>query len=107
MKKLGEFLFLITLFALLFNYLEFGWSWDQQFKFLYSFSLSCVSATVILKPNLRSLFLKASLILLAIMVLFYLTNQLGAANILGSFGFAILLVVVCSYMPNLIKEGHI
>lgn len=107
MKKSIEFLFLIIFLMPLFNYLEFGWSWDSHFKIIYPFSLSIITTLNILFSNLRNISLKLSLILLTLMVLLYFVNRLEWGSLLGSFGFAILIVVVCTYIPNLIKEGHI
>ena len=41
------------------------------------------------------------------MIILYLFNELNLANIAGSFGFALLLIVISSYIPQIIKGGFV
>lgn len=55
----------------------------------------------------RLLILWFSGVLLVLMVVFYLFNFLSVSSWVGSLGFGILVILIFSYLPNLIKYGHI
>ena len=56
---------------------------------------------------MRKYLLIASFALLLLMIFFYLIGQLDTSNWLGSLGFALLIVTIVSYLPQLFKRGYI
>lgn len=84
----------------LFTFLEFG---SSNFPLLFAVTLS-LSVTM---PNFRKKLLLISFVLLLLMVLFYLFNNLAQANWIGAAGFGMLVLVIFTYIPELIKRGHI
>lgn len=84
----------------LFTLLEFG---PSNFPLLFAATL-CLSVTL---PNFRKKLLLISFTLLLLMVLFYLLNNLAWANLIGAGGFGMLVLVIFTYIPELIKRGHI
>lgn len=95
------------LLIILFNFLEYGFKWDKAEQFIYPIILMIITLTVFYVSKLRKLFLISSFCILMLMILLYLTNNLDLANIVGSFGFALLLIVVSAYIPELTKKGFI
>lgn len=100
-------IFIPFLLIILFNFLEYGFKWDKTEQFIYPIILMIITLTVFYVSKLRRLFLIASVCILLVMVLLYLTNKLDLANIVGSFGFTLLLIVVSAYLPELTKKGFI
>lgn len=95
------------LLIILFNFLEYGFKWDRTEQFIYPIILMIITVTVFYVSKLRKLFLISSFCILMLMILLYLTNNLDLANIIGSFGFALLLIVVSAYLPELTKKGFV
>lgn len=92
---------------ILFNFLEFGFKWNKAEQFIYPIILMIITLTVFHVPKLRKLFLISSFCILLAMILLYLINKLDLANIVGSFGFALLLIVISAYLPELMKKGFL
>lgn len=92
---------------ILFNFLEYGFKWNKAEQFIYPIILMIVTLVVFYVSKLRKLFLISSLCILLVMVLLYLTNKLDLANIVGSFGFTLLLIVISAYLPQIIKKGFV
>ena len=55
----------------------------------------------------RKAALSISLLMFILMVGFYLLDFLPEANLLGSLGIGIFVILIFSYFPELIKNGHI
>lgn len=99
---------LITFFLIiLFNFLEYGFKWNKAEQFIYPIILMIITLIVFYVSKLRKLFLISSLCILLLMIILYLLNELNWANIVGSFGFALLLIVISAYLPQLIKKGFV
>src|SRR3989344_2103862 len=62
---------------------------------------------LVLRPKLKKFFLFLSLAALLLMVFIYLIGEIIIANIIGSFGFALLIVVISFYIPQIIKAGYV
>lgn len=107
MKVLIKYIFLVIMLLIIINLLEYGLLWERIEHYIYPSVLTIISLIILLKPVLRKLFLVLAFCLLGLMVLVYLFNELNLANLVGSFGFALLLIVVSSYIPQIIKEGFV
>lgn len=90
-----------------FNAFEYGFVWDKVDKFLYPLVLAAVSMIIFFIPSVRRFSLMIAFGMLILMVLLYLTNNPNLANVIGSFGFALLLIVISSLFPQLIQKGQI
>lgn len=102
-----KFIVLPIILIIAFNFLEYGFSWDRMDKFIVPALLTSVLVINFFIPRTRRYFLLLPFGLFAIMVALYLINKLALSTTLGSFGFAILLIVVISYIPEIFKKGYI
>lgn len=91
----------------MFNIFEYGLVWDKFNKYLYPIVLTAASMANLFVPKARKFSLGLAFGMLGLMVLFYLSDNLNRANTVGSFGFALLLIVILSLLPQLIKKGYI
>ncbi len=97
----------VCFLIILFNFLEYGFKWDRAEQFIYPIILMIVTLTVFYVSKLRKLFLISSFLILLVMIFLYLLDELNPANIVGSFGFALLLIVVASYLPQIVRKGFV
>lgn len=102
-----KFILLPVILVVIFNMFEYGLVWDKYDKYLYPIVLTAVALVNLFVPRARKFFLGLAFCLLALMVLLYLSGNLNRANTVGSFGFALLLIVILSLFPQLIKKGYI
>lgn len=106
-RLIAKFFILPLILTITFNFLEYGFSWDRVDKFIFPALLAVVAVLNFFIPRTRRYFLVLSFGLLAIMVVLYLIDQLSLSTQVGSFGFAVLILIVISYIPELIKKGYI
>lgn len=106
-RLLFKFLILPIFLVVFFNFLEYGFKWNRLDQFIYPAILTIITLIIFLIPKLRILFFISSFFILSIMIFLYLFNELNLANIVGSFGFTLLLIVVVSYIPQIIKGGFV
>ncbi len=102
-----KFILLPIILTLCFNVLEYGLVWDKIDKYLYPACLAGISMGNFFIPKTRKFSLSIAFGVLALMVVLYLSDNLNLANAIGSFGFAIILIVVLSLLPQFIKKGYI
>lgn len=102
---LGIIFFVI--FSLVFIILEYGRFTLQKDELIQPVIFAAVAAAIFINCKCRRFVLSFSLILIIIMVVFYLFNNLSVSNWIGSLGVGILVILIFSYLPNLIKNGHI
>lgn len=95
-------IFIILSFGLNVNLLEIA-----LFKLIQPVIFAVAATICIFYSSLRKYLLMASSALLIFMILTYLFNMLDVANWIGSLGFGAFAIVVFSYIPQLIKKGHI
>lgn len=107
MKILVNYIFLPILLIVIFNFLEYGLSWDRLDKFIYPIILTMISMIIFLNTKIRKLFMILSFTLLFLMAALYLLDELNLSNSVGSFGFTIFLIVVASYIPEMIRQGYV
>jgi|SRR3989344_4694791 len=106
--KLLTKIIVLFLFLLYFYYiLDYGLNFDVENKFIKPILLSIATLTMIYKPALRILFLILGFVMLGLMVIFYLFISIESAGVMGGFGFSILVILVCLYIPQLIKYGYV
>lgn len=106
MKKIS-LLVLFPALVIIFNFLEYGLIWDSQNKFIYPTALSAITVLNFFLPRIRRYSLLLTLSLFILMIAFYLANQIGLSGAVGSFGFALLITLVVSYLPIIFKRGYI
>mgnify|MGYP001584557629 FL=1 len=106
-KIILKFIILPIILVVAFNMFEYGFVWDKVDKFLYPFVLAAVSMIIFFIPGVRRFFLMIAFGMLILMVLLYLSNNPNLSNFIGSFGFALLLIVILSLLPQLIQKGQI
>lgn len=107
MKVVIRYILFPIILLMLFNFLEYGFSWARWDQLFYPILLTSLTVIIFFKTRLRKFFLLSALFLLGVMVLTYLLGQLDLANLIGSFSFALLIIVASSYIPKFIKEGFI
>lgn len=106
-KIILKFIILPVILVVTFNMFEYGLVWDKVDKFFYPIVLAAVSMINFFIPKTRRYFLSIAFGMLILMVLLYLSNNLNLSNIIGSFGFALFLIVISSLFAQLIKKGYI
>ncbi|MDP2684902.1 MAG: hypothetical protein Q8P20_07765 [bacterium] len=104
---LFKLILFFTISFVVFYILEYGFAFGSWNKFLGPFLLSGFAAIMFFKPNAKRyiLFLIGTCFIL--MILAYLFNLLDFSNMVGSFGFSLLLVTIVLYLPQIIKKGHV
>ncbi len=106
-KFIIKFIILPVFLTIVFNLLEYGLIWDKYYNFLYPMILTAVFITNMQVPRLRRFWLALAYGVLFLMVLLYLTDHINLSNNIGSAGFAILIITVLTYLPELINKGHL
>lgn len=102
---LSVMIFIIS--SILFIILEYGQMPNSFLEVSEPVIFAFITAVIFLNGNLRKFVMWLWPALLGLMVIFYLINNLQVANWLGSLGVGTLVILVFSYLPNLIKNGHI
>ncbi len=75
---------------------------------LYSPMIWASSFTIsIFYPNVRKYLFRLSYCLMILMLIFYFTQRLDLSNWFGSLGFGLLIFLVVSCFPELIKKGYV
>lgn len=106
-KKLVKFIIVLFVLLIVFNFLEYGFSWDKHEKLIFPTLLAIIGTLSFFIPLTRRYFLMLAFGLLGVMAILYLIEQMPLSILVGSFGFALLLIVISSLFPQLIKKGHI
>lgn len=102
----------ILFFAILLStlyILEYGFTFTFDFssKLLRPFSLSILAIIMIFRPNSKPYILLLVGVCFILMILTYFFNLLDFSNMIGSFGFSLLVITIFLYLPQIIKNGHI
>lgn len=98
---------LIIILTIIFTILDLGLNIKKLNLLIQPLIFAVVATISFLFGSYRKLFLFFSASLLSLMIIVYLFNLLDIANWVGSLGFGVLIIVLCSYIPVLIKKGHI
>ncbi len=99
-------LLMIILFGI-FYILEYGFSFDSTDKLLKPSLLSAITMIMIFKPSFKHYIIFLISICLVLMIISSILNLLRFSNIVGEFGFSLLVITIILYLPQLIKKGHI
>lgn len=106
MKYVGAvIIFVVSL--LIFVILEYGQIKISIKELLQPVVFASTVLAIFLNVKLRQSILWISVVLISLMVILYFFNLLPSANWVGSLGIGILVILILSYFPNLIKDGHI
>ncbi len=100
-------LFLATFSFGVFYILEYGFNFDSYNKLLTPFLLSTLTMIMLFRPDFKRYSLILTGVCLVLMILLSIFNLLNFANVLGSFGFSLLIVTIFLYLPQIVKKGHI
>lgn len=68
---------------------------------------SLTVATIFLNSKFKKSIPYILIVLFVLMIILYLMNLLTLSNLVGSLGFGIFIILILSYIPQLIKNGHI
>jgi len=98
---------LFIFFVFIFTILDTGMEVNQLVLLIQPVIFALSAVIGIFFNALRKAILIISLALLSLMVFTYLLNLLEISNWIGSLGFGMLIIVIVSYLPNLIREGFI
>ena len=102
-----KFIILPVFLTIVFNFIEYGLSWDRFYKFLYPMVLTSIFIINMQASKLRRFSFALAYGMLILMIFLYLVDQLNLSNIIGSAGFAILIITLLTYLPELIKNGYL
>lgn len=106
-KKIARFLLIFAAaFPVLF-FLNTGFSADASWKTSQTIGFSAAFSISLVWSVLRKYFLILSAALLVIMAVVFIFGQTGLAEIFGSSGFGLVLLLLISYVPQLFKKGYI
>lgn len=87
--------------------LEYGFTVNSLDKLIIPSLLSVLTTIIFFKPKLRRYAIFIIGACLVLMIIFNIFNLASFANILGEFGFSLLLVSIFLYLPQIIKKGYI
>lgn len=105
-KVIKSVLIFILVLPVLF-FLNTGFSADPPWKILQTIGFSAMFSTSLVWHVLRKYFLILSVVLLIIMSVVFIFGQVGWAEIFGSSSFGLVLLLLISYVPQLLKKGYI
>ncbi len=102
---LGVIIFLLSF--VIFIILEYGDITISTNELIQPFSFSLTVLILFLNSKSQKPILFIALTLLILMVILYLFNLLPTANLVGSLGVGLFIILLFSRIPELIKNGHI
>lgn len=106
-KKIEKLLLIFAAsFPVLF-FLNTGFSNDPLWKTFQTIGFSFVFAASLVWSTTRLYFLILSGVLLTFMFVVFILGELSWAEIFGSSSFGLVLLLLISYVPQLIKKGYI
>lgn len=100
-------IFIFVFSLLFFLVLEYGMIPNQITDMFQPVIFAFVVTAIFIKGQYRFVILRISLVLLFLMVILYLLDQIIFASWIGSLGVGISVILIFSYFPRLIKDGHI
>lgn len=106
-KQQARLIFIFAFSLLFFLVLEYGMIPNQITDMFQPVIFASVVTAIFIKGKYRFVILRISLILLFLMVILYLLDQIIFASWIGSLGVGISVILIFSYFPKLIKDGHI
>lgn len=106
-RKIIKFLIIFTLSLPVLLFLHTGLLLDSPIKNVQVIFFTLSLGSSIVWPTFRKYILLLTIILIIGMVIFYILDIMYWANNLGSTAFGLVILVILSYFPELIKEGYI
>lgn len=106
MKIFKSFTFFIFL-SFIFTILEYGRFSLVPLEFIHPIFFACSATAIFLNNKLKRYILGFSLILLFSMIILYLFDLLLLSNWVGSLGMGMFVILIFSYISELIKKGYI
>lgn len=107
MAKIFIALMLFAASYFVFNMAEFEPLNQAMNKNFQSLAFSAVLVISFFKPNLRRKLIYAASFLVSVAAGFYLINRLDLSNSFASIGIGMLLLILISYLPQLVKKGYV
>lgn len=106
-KKVIKLLLILVLVLPVLFFLNTGFYADSPWKTFQTIGFSAVFSISLVWPVLRKYFLILSAVLLIIMAVVFIFGELLWAEISGSSGFGLILLLLLSYIPQFVKKGYI
>lgn len=110
MKEINKMLIapvMVIILTFMFIILDSGLDIKQLNLLIQPLIFAVVATISFLFESYRKLLLFFSATVLSLMVIIYLFNQLDLANWVGSLGFGMLVIILFSYLPILVKKDSI
>lgn len=107
MKKILKFLIIFMSILPFIFFLHTGFGTDSLIKNLQAIIFSTIFAFVIVWPIFKKYIFILSAVLLLGMTAFSIFNIMDWADILGSSGVGLVLLLLLSYLPQVIKKGYV
>lgn len=105
--KLALTVFTAAILFFIFNILEFELLNEGINKNIQSIIFATSSGAAVYYPKLRKKLIYASVAILIVMILFYLSGNIKLANSIGSIGIGILTITIATYIPTIFKNGYL
>lgn len=102
-----KFMLIFILSLLVFLVLEHGRISYQLDEMVQPVIFAATLAAITAKGQYRLIIFRICLILLSSVVILYLLDQIILASWIGGLGFGMAVILIFSYSPKLIKDGHI
>lgn len=102
---ISPILFVIAVF--IFTVLDVGMKVDQINQLVQPLFFAATFTLSVLFANFRKYLLICSGLLLILLVITYMLQMLVISDWVGRLGFGMLLIILFSYFPQLIKRGYI
>lgn len=106
-KKITQLLLILALASPVLFFLNTGNSFDPLWKIFQTIGFSAAFSTSLIWPVLRKYFLILSAVLLIMMSVVFILGEILWAEIFGSSGFGMILLLLLSYIPQFAKLGYI
>jgi hypothetical protein len=107
MKFVPRYLLVPVTLFLIFQFLNFNTLKPDTNTILLSITHTTIAWFSWCVPRLRPFLLIIILVAFAIMLAFYLSNNLETASMFGRFGLSVWIFLSLSYLPILVKIGKI
>lgn len=98
---------LFVISFLIFIVLDVGMNVEQASQIIQPLFFALVFVVTTLFTGFRKYILIFSLALLFLLIIAYLFGRLSLSDWIGRLGFGILFLTIFSYIPELVKKGHI
>lgn len=106
-KKITKLLMILVLASPVLFFLNTDFSTDSPWKTFQTIGFSAAFSIFLVWPVSRKYFFILSGVLLIIMAVVYIFGKVGWAEVFGSSSFGLVLLLLISYVPQIIKKGYI